>query len=652
MKDEPARETTLVPLEDPTDQRTRVSTAIEQPTRGEGEVEHVVRSYSAALLMAGAAAIHFAVAPMHLNEYLAWGIFFVCVGIAQFGLAVALLLAPGRQVYAGALAGTLIVIGIWLLSRTAGVPIAPVPWRPEPVGFPDVTATLLESVTCLLLILLIWRPHRARPRGRVRVALKTIPALLLAPLAAFLGVGAALAPMEAAYSVAPAIPGRASTSVTDLIAPAGQEPVRSYTLTAAVTTIAGNQAWAFNGTVPGPELRVTQGDRVRVTLVNHLPAATSIHWHGIRVPGAEDGVAGVTQDAVPPGGSFVYEFIANDAGTFWYHSHQETNAQVPRGLIGSIVVKPRGPNVQGKRDYTLMIHSLPGTDSVAVNGASSLRLEAVPGDMVRLRLINGATPGSDSAPQMPVLVGAPYTLTGLDGHDLNAPQELGPERIPLGMGQRADLVFKMPAGGAVRLVGIKGAAPFLPFGSRQSTATVTIGEGPVPAAIDPGSVPLFDLTGYGLTASDPLATASYDLTRQIVLDGAPTFRNGAFDFASTIDGRASPYVPPIRVREGELVRLHVANAGDGNHPIHIHGHVLSVLSKNGRPVSGSPVHLDTIHVGPHETWDVAFKADNPGVWMLHCHVLDHAAAGMSMTINYDGISTPFTMGSRSGNVPE
>jgi len=90
----------------------------------------------------------------------------------------------------------------------------------------------------------------------------------------------------------------------------------------------------------------------------------------------------------------------------------------------------------------------------------------------------------------------------------------------------------------------------------------------------------------------------------------------------------------------------------GSHPIHIHGHVFSVLAKNGQRLSGSPVHLDAILVGPHETWDVAFKADNPGIWMLHCHVLIHAAGGMSMTINYEGISSPFTMGTRSGNVPE
>jgi FtsP/CotA-like multicopper oxidase with cupredoxin domain len=145
------------------------------------------------------------------------------------------------------------------------------------------------------------------------------------------------------------------------------------------------------------------------------------------------------------------------------------------------------------------------------------------------------------------------------------------------------------------------------------------------------------------------------VTKQIVLGNrGPVFRNGTFDMTDTFNGQASPLVPPIHVREGQLVRLSIVNpAGShASHPIHIHGHVFSVLAKNGRPLSGSPVHLDAILVAPGETWDVAFRADNPGVWMLHCHILMHAAGGMSMTVNYDGISTPFTMGTRSGNVPE
>jgi len=459
---------------------------------------------SAVLLTLGSAAIHFAVAPQHIGEYLPYGIFFLCLGTAQVALALAIALMPSRRLFAMAAAGTLGVIGIWLLSRTIGVPIAPVPWRPEPVGFPDLVATLLEGISVIQFLRLFRRPRRPRRRGRIRVALKMIPMVLFAPLVTYLGVGASLTPMPVAYNAAPAAPGQASTSVADLTAPPGPEPVKTFTLTASVSSIGGHEAWTFNRAVPGPELRVTQGDRVRVTLVNHLPAATSIHWHGIRIPNAEDGVAGITQDAVPTGGSFVYEFMANDAGTFWYHSHQDTSNQIPRGLIGALVVEPSGKTAE--RDYTLMIHILPGSDSVAVNGSARLRLDANPGETVRLRLVN-AIPAIGFGPtgqlQMPALLGAPYAIAALDGHDLNRPQELGPEQIPLGMGQRADLVFKMPAGGTVRVAGIKGPEPFLPFSPRQSTANVTVGEGADLAAVDTTSLPRFDLTRYCLLYTSP-----------------------------------------------------------------------------------------------------------------------------------------------------
>jgi FtsP/CotA-like multicopper oxidase with cupredoxin domain len=249
-----------------------------------------------------------------------------------------------------------------------------------------------------------------------------------------------------------------------------------------------------------------------------------------------------------------------------------------------------------------------------------------------------------------VLAGAPYVVAALDGHDLNAPQRLGPERIPLGMGQRADIIFTMPNTGAVRLAGLKGTALF-PW-STPATASVTIGVGPLPS-VNVSSLPSFDLTRYGLPAQDAVADApQYDVTREIVLGGAPGFRNGSFDFSDTFDGMASPYVPPIHVREGQLVRLHIVNNSPKFHPIHIHGHVFSVLAKNGRRLTGAPIHLDAVLVAPGETWDVAFKADNPGIWMLHCHVLAHASAGMSMMVNYEGIYTPYTMGTQSGNIPE
>jgi FtsP/CotA-like multicopper oxidase with cupredoxin domain len=612
----------------------------------------LTRSYSAALLTLGAAAIHFAAVPEHFSEYWPYGVFFVCLGTAQVGLGAGLIFAPSRRLYAFALAGTLIVIGIWLLSRTTGLPIAPTPWRPEQMAFPDLAATVLEAVTCLVLVRRLRRPFGNG--GRVRRALTMLPAVLFTPLLAVGGVGGLMSPMPVAFSAAPFIAGQTSTSVANLTAPDGTEPVKSFTLTAAVSRLGGHAAWAYNGIVPGPEIRVTQGDRVRVTLVNHLPNATSIHWHGIRVPNADDGVAGITQDAVQPGRSFVYDFIANDAGTYWYHSHQDTSNQLPKGLFGSLVVDPKSSSGTALRDYTLMVHFLPDSNSVAVNGTPNLHLDANAGDTVRLRLIDavqGTGMSSEGALETLVLLGVPYSIAALDGHDLHEPQQLGPERIALGMGQRADLVFTMPASGAVRLIGLKGAAG-MPW-EKQPTASVTIGSGRAPADVDVSSLPRFDLTRYGTPASDPILDAThFDVISQIALNGGPMFRNGTLDFADTFNGHASPFITPIHVRLGDMVRLHIVNHTQGSHPIHIHGHIFSVLAKNGQPISGSPVHLDAILVGPGETWDVGFLADNPGIWMLHCHILIHAAGGMSMTINYDGIATPFTMGRRSGNIPE
>ena len=100
------------------------------------------------------------------------------------------------------------------------------------------------------------------------------------------------------------------------------------------------EGYTLNGTSPGPTIRARQGDLVEVTLVNESVAdGTTLHWHGIDVPNAADGVAGVTQDAVPVGGRLVYRFVAEDAGTYWYHSHQMSHEQVERGLLGAVVIE-------------------------------------------------------------------------------------------------------------------------------------------------------------------------------------------------------------------------------------------------------------------------------------------------------------------------
>lgn len=313
-------------------------------------VSRSVSLFAAVLCTASAAVVHFAVVPQHLHEYLPFGIFFIVVGLLQIALAVLMLVAPGRRLFVVGAGGTAVLVGLWLLSRTTGLPIGPEPGEAEAVGIPDVVCVAMEVLAILLLVWLALRRPSTKARRPMRTALATLPTLVLVALLTYVGSGTGLAVMPDAANAAPAVPGQPSTSVTSLVAAPGSQPVKDFTLTAEVRTISGRPVWTYNGTVPGPELRVNQGDRVRVTLVNHLPVATTLHWHGVSVPNAEDGVAGVTQDAVPAGGSFRYEFVANDQGTYWYHSHQDTANQIIAGLFGTLIVEPPVGHVAETRD--------------------------------------------------------------------------------------------------------------------------------------------------------------------------------------------------------------------------------------------------------------------------------------------------------------
>lgn len=612
----------------------------------------MIRVYTAALLTLGAAFIHLAVAPEHLREYAPFGVFFLAVGSAQIVLAVELVARPTRRL-AGLLATvSLALVGLWFVSRTVGLPIGPTPGQPEGTGLTDIICNILEIWSSLLFLSLIGWPARHTLRRRWLVALGTLPSAILTLGMTTLAVAVVLNDMPESANAAPAIPGQSGTSIETLIEAPGSQPIKRFVLTAARTSINGQEAWAFNGVVPGPELRVNQGDRVEVTLINNLPESTTIHWHGVQVPNAEDGVAGVTQDAVAPGAEYSYEFVANEAGTFWYHSHQETEAQLPRGLFGPLVVLPAHPFEQ--RDYTLTLHG--GSGLVSINGeASALHLDALPGETVRLRLINAVAPGMDG-PEAPVLVGAAYRVVAIDGRDLNSPDLLGPTRIPLGMGQRADLVFTMPAEGSVQLIDTEvagGQSAVQKFFTTGEThlPTITIGSGDV-SDETVTDAPLLNLLHYGAPSQDPLASAAPDLTVPVVLASHPGIRDGRPQLIHTINSQASPNVPPIDVQQGQTVRMHIVNTTAEYHPMHLHGHVLSVIAIDGERVIGSPIHLDSVLVGPNQTVDVAFAADNPGVWMFHCHVLLHAGMGMTTSVNYAGNSTPFEMGTRSGNMPE
>jgi FtsP/CotA-like multicopper oxidase with cupredoxin domain len=162
--------------------------------------------------------------------------------------------------------------------------------------------------------------------------------------------------------------------------------------------------------------------------------------------------------------------------------------------------------------------------------------------------------------------------------------------------------------------------------------------------------PLLDPSTYGTPADAP--PTDFDRAFTLLLGETVGFYNGQFGQWTTINGAVSPETPALAVREGDLVKVTFLNRGFEDHPMHLHGHHMRVLSRDGRPVTGSPWWTDTLNVAPGERYEVAFRADNPGLWMDHCHNLEHAAEGMTMHLMYLGYHSPYRVGPNTGNQPE
>jgi FtsP/CotA-like multicopper oxidase with cupredoxin domain len=414
--------------------------------------------------------------------------------------------------------------------------------------------------------------------------------------------------------------------------------VRRFTLTARTATVrltSGRevQAWTFDGQVPGPPIVASQGDLVEVSLRNtDITAGVTLHWHGYDVPAAEDGVPGLTQDAVMPGEQYVYRFRADQAGTFWYHTHEVSDRAVKLGLYGSLVVMPR--NGEPGVDLTLPVHTLGG--SVVIGDRDGMSEQAVAaGTRVRLRVIN-----TDDVPQELALSGSPFRLVAVDGADLNDPAEVSRKRLRLPAGGRYDLTFTMPANPTVLLIG-----------NDRTTGLTLRSAGAAVASQDSDTAgwPMLDLFSYGAPAPTPFdANTRFDRRFTLVLDRGLAFVDSRPAYAHTVNGRAFPAIPVQWVRDGDLVEMTVVNRGQATHPWHLHGHRVLVLTRDGHAPTGSPLWLDTFDVRPGEVWQVAFRAINPGLWMNHCHNLSHADQGMALHLAYEGVTSSIHGGAHGG----
>lgn len=433
-----------------------------------------------------------------------------------------------------------------------------------------------------------------------------------------------------AASAGSAIGGR---SVAELTGPSTGTPDLAVELVARkqrFTLASGERenGYTLNGSSPGPALQVRQGGLVQVTLRNvNVPAGVTLHWHGVDVPNAEDGVAGVTQDAVLPGRSFVYRFVARQAGTYWYHSHQVAHEQVRDGLFGTLVVLPE-PAVAG-RDVVAPVHTYAGRRTLGGRtGVTAVAAQA--GDRVRVRLVN-----TDNGLLESWVSGGPFRVVAVDGRDLDGPTDLRGTGIPVAAGGRMDVLVTVPAridvgGGAALAIGPPGHTPAVQPEPAREMDLLTYGR-PAPLPFDPGRA---------------AHHFEYRIGRRIgVVDGKP-------GFWWTINGHLFPHVPMFMVREGDVVRMTISNDSGAVHPMHLHGHHALVLSRNGVPSTGSPWWVDSLSVSDGQRYEIAFVADNPGVWMDHCHNLDHANDGLVAHLAYTGVTDPFVIGGHAANAPE
>ena len=461
-----------------------------------------------------------------------------------------------------------------------------------------------------------------------RAFISSVAALTVIPLpkvAAAATAGVTLTPAPAAL---PVIPGQPDTNV-----------------------------WAYNGSLPGPVLRLKQHDRLRAVLNNGLKQDTTIHWHGIRLPNAMDGVPGLTQKPVKPGASFTYDFACQDAGTFWYHPHAGNPEQVGRGLYGLLIVdEPNPPPVDRDVAWVLsdlrldrqaqitpdfghpmdLTHAGRLGNVALMNGRLAQPYSVTAGERLRLRLVNTA---NARIFDLRFDGHAPWVVA-LDGHPLDVPLKLGThDRVTLGPGMRADLIVDLDAAPGQRYTvfdrDLQGREHRLTdFAYAETPAKESVARGVPKLAANPVSEP--DLTkaerlplllagGMGV----PVADFKVDGKR---LSYQEAFRQHRM--AWSLNGEAMTehsdhlgHNTLFSLKRGRSYLIDVSNDTAWPHPIHLHGHVFRVLNQPGRP------WRDTVLLQPNEKAQLALVADNPGHWMLHCHILEHQAAGMMATVS-------------------
>jgi FtsP/CotA-like multicopper oxidase with cupredoxin domain len=415
------------------------------------------------------------------------------------------------------------------------------------------------------------------------------------------------------------------------------------------------EVWAYDGSVPGPLLRFRQGETVRIAVENRLAEGTTVHWHGVRVPNAMDGVPFLTQQPIAPGETFHYEFTPPDAGTYWYHPHQRSLEQVGHGLYGAFIVDEPAPIAVDRdliwvlgdwrlgRDASInddfgnhmdvMMGGHIGT-TVTINGSLPSSVPVRAGERLRLRLINAA-PARIFALEFG---GHRPRIIALDGQPVE-PHEPEGGRIVLGPAMRVDVVLDMTgrpgerfpvnddfyARFAYQLVDL--AYADAPMRDHPLEADLRLPANPLPEP-DLSAAERHEIVlGGGMMMGEGMMGGGGMMGG----DMAQGMMGGAMWTINGVAAMGHVHEPLLFLKRGRSYLFAIRNETAFHHPIHLHGHSFRVIARNSRPTHYREWQ-DTVLVPPRESADIAFVADNPGDWMIHCHILDHQESGMMATV--------------------
>lgn len=411
-------------------------------------------------------------------------------------------------------------------------------------------------------------------------------------------------------------------------------------------------AWLYNGTLPGPTLRITEGQRLRVRFVNELPESSIIHPHGQPVHQGMDGMASISRPETAPGQEFLYDFADLRPGTYWYHPHSEHHEQLDQGLYGALIVDPASTAGEPAFDYerTILLdewtNPLGGSGYVGhlLNGKASdgqYTIAAQSGQRLRLRFVNAAARTN----YVVALDGHLMQVTHADGYRV---QPVTTSALVLGVGERYDAIVQCNNPGVWSLA----------VSTIQNRSTTVVrgvvryqgqsGPDPAPTYVPPALASGTILDYAQLAADVPVQPIVANPARRYsgvlgMTMGGPGVQ------LWTINGQAWPNVTPWAVAQGEIVEITWTNTTMSPmhmHPMHLHGHSFRIVGTSGG-VSAPPTK-DVVLLRPAgqpgSTITIQFTADNPGRWLAHCHDMMHMAQGMMTRIDYlgdadgDGIS--------------